>query len=197
MRRLRRARALGVEVVEVSLPDLPYERADEHALRGSGGRVRGPDALRSRRHAHLAGRRRLAQHLPQGALSCRPSTTSSSTACAIRSCWRSTSCSARSTRVIGPFMTGPMLIASNFTGHPCLHLRAGFLELGNAQRRLARLRQADDGRARRPRAALSRFPRASRCGGGCSRKARSSISAWRSRTSWAWPPLARNFRRES
>jgi Asp-tRNA(Asn)/Glu-tRNA(Gln) amidotransferase A subunit family amidase len=32
--------------------------------------------------------------------------------------------------VIGPFMTGPMLIASNFTGHPCLHLRAGFSELG-------------------------------------------------------------------
>jgi Asp-tRNA(Asn)/Glu-tRNA(Gln) amidotransferase A subunit family amidase len=31
--------------------------------------------------------------------------------------------------VIGPFMTGPMLIASNFTGHPCLHLRAGFSEL--------------------------------------------------------------------
>ncbi|MGB3554566.1 MAG: amidase [Jannaschia sp.] len=28
--------------------------------------------------------------------------------------------------MIGPFMTGPMLIASNFTGHPCLHLRAGF-----------------------------------------------------------------------
>jgi Asp-tRNA(Asn)/Glu-tRNA(Gln) amidotransferase A subunit family amidase len=32
--------------------------------------------------------------------------------------------------LIGPFMTGPMLIASNFTGHPCLHLRAGFEELG-------------------------------------------------------------------
>src|SRR3984957_6324965 len=31
--------------------------------------------------------------------------------------------------VIGPFMTGPMLTASNFTGHPCLHLRAGFLEV--------------------------------------------------------------------
>jgi Asp-tRNA(Asn)/Glu-tRNA(Gln) amidotransferase A subunit family amidase len=31
--------------------------------------------------------------------------------------------------LIGPFMTGPMLIASNFTGHPCLHLRAGFLNL--------------------------------------------------------------------
>lgn len=32
--------------------------------------------------------------------------------------------------VIGPFMTGPMLVASNFTGHPCLHLRAGFIESG-------------------------------------------------------------------
>ncbi len=31
--------------------------------------------------------------------------------------------------LIGPFATGPMLIASNFTGHPCLHLRAGFLDL--------------------------------------------------------------------
>ena len=30
--------------------------------------------------------------------------------------------------MIGPFATGPMLVASNFTGHPCLHLRAGFLE---------------------------------------------------------------------
>ncbi len=32
--------------------------------------------------------------------------------------------------LIGPFATGPMLIASNFTGHPCLHLRAGFLQAG-------------------------------------------------------------------
>lgn len=32
--------------------------------------------------------------------------------------------------LIGPFMTGPMLVASNFTGHPCLHLRAGFLDVG-------------------------------------------------------------------
>jgi Asp-tRNA(Asn)/Glu-tRNA(Gln) amidotransferase A subunit family amidase len=28
-------------------------------------------------------------------------------------------------------MTGPMLVASNFTGHPCLHLRAGFEDLGS------------------------------------------------------------------
>jgi Asp-tRNA(Asn)/Glu-tRNA(Gln) amidotransferase A subunit family amidase len=31
--------------------------------------------------------------------------------------------------LIGPFETGPMLVASNFTGHPCLHLRAGFQDL--------------------------------------------------------------------
>ena len=30
--------------------------------------------------------------------------------------------------MIGPWATGPMLVATNFTGHPCLHLRAGFLD---------------------------------------------------------------------
>lgn len=33
--------------------------------------------------------------------------------------------------LIGPFATGPMLVASNFTGHPCLHLRAGFDDLAS------------------------------------------------------------------
>lgn len=36
--------------------------------------------------------------------------------------------------LIGPFSTGPMLVASNFTGHPCLHLRAGFLQSGTRAR---------------------------------------------------------------
>ncbi len=36
--------------------------------------------------------------------------------------------------LIGPFSTGPMLTASNFTGHPCLHLRVGFLQSGTRQR---------------------------------------------------------------
>ena len=31
--------------------------------------------------------------------------------------------------LVGPFSTGPMLVASNFTGHPCLHLRCGFEDL--------------------------------------------------------------------
>ena len=30
--------------------------------------------------------------------------------------------------MIGPYSTGPMLVASNFTGHPCLHLRSGFAD---------------------------------------------------------------------
>ena len=30
--------------------------------------------------------------------------------------------------LVGPAQTGPMLVASNFTGHPCLHLRAGFVD---------------------------------------------------------------------
>lgn len=29
--------------------------------------------------------------------------------------------------LVGPAQTGPMLVASNFTGHPSLHLRAGFI----------------------------------------------------------------------
>jgi Asp-tRNA(Asn)/Glu-tRNA(Gln) amidotransferase A subunit family amidase len=31
--------------------------------------------------------------------------------------------------LIGPFDIGPMLVASNFSGHPCLHLRVGFESL--------------------------------------------------------------------
>ena len=30
--------------------------------------------------------------------------------------------------MIGPYSAGPMLVASNFTGHPCLHLRSGFAD---------------------------------------------------------------------
>jgi Asp-tRNA(Asn)/Glu-tRNA(Gln) amidotransferase A subunit family amidase len=33
--------------------------------------------------------------------------------------------------LIGPFSTGPMLVASNFTGHPCLHIRAGFSQVAS------------------------------------------------------------------
>ena len=31
--------------------------------------------------------------------------------------------------LIGPFDIGPMLVASNFSGHPCLHLRVGYENL--------------------------------------------------------------------
>lgn len=50
--------------------------------------------------------------------------------------------------LIGPFMTGPMLVASNFTGHPCLHLRAGFLELPARGRASLGAGRLDTGEAR-------------------------------------------------
>ena len=31
--------------------------------------------------------------------------------------------------VLGPMDAGPMMVATNFTGHPCVHIRAGFAEL--------------------------------------------------------------------
>ena len=36
--------------------------------------------------------------------------------------------------LIGPFDVGPMLVASNFSGHPCLHLRVGFESLRTRMR---------------------------------------------------------------
>ena len=35
--------------------------------------------------------------------------------------------------LVGPFDNGPgpLLVATNFTGHPCLHIRAGFEELSS------------------------------------------------------------------
>ncbi len=72
--------------------------------------------------------------------------------------------------LIGPFMTGPMLVASNFTGHPCLHLRAGFLNL--ATRGEASLRSGKP-TAGEPEAAGRTFkvPQAFRFGDGCWKRA--------------------------
>ncbi len=33
--------------------------------------------------------------------------------------------------LVGPFDTGPMLVATNFTGHPCVHIRSGFANLAS------------------------------------------------------------------
>lgn len=48
--------------------------------------------------------------------------------------------------VIGPFDTGPMLVATNFTGHPCLHLRAGFLQQPTRDRDTGPAHAPDDRR---------------------------------------------------
>ncbi len=126
---LAATRALGVEVVEVTLPDLPYgalmnilfaEAAasfEDLTLRNTDDTLTWqdaaawPNAMRKARflsavdHVQLDRLRYLAMQALDGLF----------TQCDV---------------LIGPFMTGPMLIASNYTGHPCLHLRAGFEDLG-------------------------------------------------------------------
>jgi Asp-tRNA(Asn)/Glu-tRNA(Gln) amidotransferase A subunit family amidase len=126
---LATARAMGLEVVEVSLPDLPYgalmnilfaEAAasfEDLTLRNLDDTLTWqdeaawPNAMRKARflsavdHVQLDRLRYLVMQALDGLF----------TQCDV---------------LIGPFMTGPMLIASNYTGHPCLHLRAGFEELG-------------------------------------------------------------------
>lgn len=126
---LAATRALGVEVVEVCLPDLPYGTLmnilfAEAAASFEGLTLSGeddtltwqdaaawPNAMRKARflsavdHVQLDRLRYLVMQALDNLF----------TQCDV---------------LIGPFMTGPMLIASNYTGHPCLHLRAGFEDLG-------------------------------------------------------------------
>ena len=125
---LAAARRLGIEVVEVSLPDLPYaslmnllyaEAAaafEELTLSDVDDTLRWqddgawPNTFRKARFLSAVDHVQLDRLRYQVML-------------ALDGLF------AKVDAVIGPFMTGPMLIATNFTGHPCLHLRAGFSEL--------------------------------------------------------------------
>jgi Asp-tRNA(Asn)/Glu-tRNA(Gln) amidotransferase A subunit family amidase len=126
---LEAARSLGIDVVEVSLPDLPYGALmnivyAEAAATFEGLTLSGaddtltwqddgawPNTMRKARFLSAVDHVQLDRLRYQVML-------------ALDSMF------AGIDALIGPFMTGPMLVASNFTGHPCLHLRAGFLELG-------------------------------------------------------------------
>ena len=125
---LATARRLGLEVVEVSLPDLPYgalmnviyaEAAaafEELTLSDLDDTLKWqddgawPNTFRKARFLSAVDHVQLDRLRYQVML-------------ALDGLF------AKVDALIGPFMTGPMLIASNFTGHPCLHLRAGFLDL--------------------------------------------------------------------
>ncbi len=125
---LAAARRLGVELVELRLPDLPYgslmgvlyaeaaaafeeltlsDRDDQLVWQDKGA---WPNAFRKARFLSAV------DHVQLDRLRYRVMQ-------AIGSLFDQVDA------LIGPFMTGPMLVASNFTGHPCLHLRAGFLEV--------------------------------------------------------------------
>ncbi len=124
---LAAAKRTGVELVELSLPDLPYgslmgvlyaeaaaafeeltltDRDDQLVWQERGA---WPNAFRKARFLSAV------DHVQLDRLRYRVME-------AVGSLFD------RVDALIGPFMTGPMLVASNFTGHPCLHLRAGFLE---------------------------------------------------------------------
>ena len=126
---LAAARTLGIEVVEMRLPDLPYTslmsilyaeaaaafedltlsgRDDELVWQDAGA---WPNAFRKARFLSAV------DHVQADRLRYRVME-------ALDALFRQVDA------LIGPFATGPMLIASNFTGHPCLHLRAGFLHIG-------------------------------------------------------------------
>jgi Asp-tRNA(Asn)/Glu-tRNA(Gln) amidotransferase A subunit family amidase len=125
---LAAARHLGVEVVEVSLPDLPYgalmnilyaEAAaafEELTLTDVDDTLKWqdegawPNTFRKSRFLSAVDHVQLDRLRYQVML-------------ALDGLF------AKIDALIGPFMTGPMLVASNFTGHPCLHLRAGFLDV--------------------------------------------------------------------
>ena len=121
------ARGLGIEVVEVSLPELPYgslmsmlfaeaaaafedltltDRDDELVRQDKGA---WPNAFRRSRFLSAV------DHVQLDRLRYRVMET-------LDGAFREVDA------MIGPWATGPMLVATNFTGHPCLHLRAGFLE---------------------------------------------------------------------
>ncbi len=126
---LAAVRSLGVEVVEVSLPDLPYgalmnilyaEAAaafEELTLGGLDDTLTWqdegawPNTFRKARFLSAVDHVQLDRLRYQVML-------------ALERLFNDVDA------VIGPFMTGPMLVASNFTGHPCLHLRAGLMKLG-------------------------------------------------------------------
>ncbi len=124
---LAAARRIGVELVEITLPDLPYaslmgilfaegaasfeqltltDRDDELVSQGVGA---WPNAFRKARFLSAV------DHVQLDRLRYRTMQVMDEMFQGVDA-------------MIGPFMVGPMLVITNFTGHPSLLLRAGFLK---------------------------------------------------------------------
>lgn len=125
---LAAARDLGIEVREVSLPDLPYASLmnvlyAEAAAAFEELTLSGRDDLLARQDEgswpHIFRQARFlsaVDHVQLDRLRYRVMQALDGVFADVDA-------------LIGPLLTGPMLVASNFTGHPCLHMRAGFLDL--------------------------------------------------------------------
>lgn len=130
---LQAVRDLGLTVKEVTLPDLPYAALydilhAEAAAQFEDLTLSGDDDMLTRQDsAAWPNRLRMARflsavdHVQLDRLRYR-------VMLALDAMFRDVDV------LIGPFNTGPMLVASNFTGHPCLHLRAGFVQSGTRPR---------------------------------------------------------------
>jgi hypothetical protein len=127
-RALAAARRLGIEVKEVSLPDFPYgarmniyaEAAvfEEQPLDDADDTLKWqdngawPNTFRKARFLSAV------DHVQLDRLRY----------------WAMLALDDRGRRVIGPFMTGPMFVPSNFTGRPCLHCARASSTLPRAAR---------------------------------------------------------------
>ncbi|MBI1416600.1 MAG: amidase [Limimaricola sp.] len=124
---LAAAKALGIDVIEVRLPDLPYQSLfntvsaeaaamfEDLTLSDLDDTLTWQDAGAWPNMFRMARFLSAVDHVQLDRLRYR-------VMLALDAAFRGVDA------LIGPFDTGPMLIASNFTGHPCLHLRAGFLQ---------------------------------------------------------------------
>jgi Asp-tRNA(Asn)/Glu-tRNA(Gln) amidotransferase A subunit family amidase len=130
---LRIVRELGLKVEEVALPDLPYSalqnilfaeaaaQFEDLTLTGADDRLSRQDQAAWPNRFRMARFLSAVDHVQLDRLRYRVMT-------ALDGLFRDVDV------LIGPFNTGPMLVASNFTGHPCLHLRAGFVQSGTRPR---------------------------------------------------------------
>lgn len=132
---LEAARGLGIELVEVSLPDLPYRALmdilhvesaaifEELTLSGADDSLTRQDAGAWPNRFRLSRFLSAVDHVQLDRLRYR-------VMAALDAVFSDVDA------MIGPFNTGPMLVASNFTGHPCLHLRSSFMTSGTRARGL-------------------------------------------------------------
>ena len=131
--RWRRSSKLGMTPVEVSLPDWPYDSLNLILFAEAAAAFEELTLSRRSRRAESAGSRRVAQHVSARHASFPPSTSCKPTASAAKSPKRWRASFREVDLLLVPSLRDEMLVITNFTGHPSLTLRAGFVEVAEAR----------------------------------------------------------------